>query len=79
MEASPSSCRQIAGYFVPQANEIKKAVHIPVIGVGGIKKPEFADKLVADGLVDLVAVGRALWHDNEWPQKAVQTLNGIIL
>jgi NADPH2 dehydrogenase len=76
--SEPKQLRQIAGYFIPQASEVKKAVRVPVIGVGGIKKPEFADKLVADGLVDLVAVGRALYHDNEWPQKAVQTLNGVI-
>ena len=76
--SEPKQLRQIAGYFIPQANEIKKAVQVPVIGVGGIKKPEFADKLVSDGLVDLVAVGRALYHDNEWPQKAAQTLNRVI-
>ena len=58
--SEPKQLRQITGYFVPQASEVKKAVQVPVIGVGGIKKPEFADKLVADGLVDLVAVGRAL-------------------
>ena len=52
----------------------KRLLQVPVIGVGGIKKPEFADKVVSDGLVDLVAVGRALCHDNEWPQKAAQTL-----
>jgi NADPH2 dehydrogenase len=76
--SEPKQLRQITGYFVPQASEVKKAVHVPVIGVGGIKQPEFADKLVADGLVDLVAVGRALYHDNEWPQKAVQTLTRVL-
>jgi 2,4-dienoyl-CoA reductase-like NADH-dependent reductase (Old Yellow Enzyme family) len=30
--------------------------------------------LVAEDKVDLVAVGRALLHDNEWAQKAIQTL-----
>jgi NADPH2 dehydrogenase len=73
--SEPKQLRQITGYFIPQASEIKKAVGVPVIGVGGIKKPEFADKLVSDGLVDLVAVGRALYHDNEWPQKAAKTLS----
>jgi len=76
--SEPKQLRQITGYFIPQANEIKKAVQVPVIGVGGIKHPEFANKLVAAGLVDLVAVGRALYHDNEWPQKAAQTLNRVI-
>ena len=73
--SEPKQLRQITGYFIPQASEVKKAVHVPVIGVGGIKQPEFADKLVSDGLVDLVAVGRALYHDNEWPQKAAKTFS----
>jgi len=72
--AMPKQLKRIAGYFVPQAAEIKKAVNIPVIGVGGIKEVEFADSLVRDGKVDLVAVGRALWHDSEWAKKAMQLL-----
>ena len=74
--SEPKQLRQIKGYFVPQAQKIKNIVKVPVIGVGGIREAEFADKLVRDGRVDLVAVGRALWHDNEWPQKAAETLSG---
>ncbi len=74
--SEPKQLRQIKGYFIPQASAVKRAVNVPVIGVGGITEAEFADKLVSEGKVDLVAVGRALWHDNEWPQKAAQTLNG---
>lgn len=72
--SEPKQLRHIKGYFIPQAYALKKAVNVPVIGVGGITQAEFANKLVVDGKVDLVAVGRALWHDNEWPQKAAQTL-----
>jgi len=72
--SEPKQLRDITGYFVPQAHEVKKAVKVPVIGVGGIRHAEFADKLVCDGVVDLVAVGRALWHDSEWAQKAVLTI-----
>ncbi len=72
--SEPKQLRQIIGYFVPQASKIKQLVNVPVIGVGGIKDALFADSLVAEGKVDLVAVGRALWHDNEWAQKAVRQL-----
>ena len=72
--SEPKQLRQIRGYFVPQASEIKKAVSVPVIGVGGIKEAEFADKLVSEGKVDLVAVGRAFWRDREWAEKAIETL-----
>ena len=72
--AMPKQLKKIAGYFVPQAAKIKKAVNVPVIGVGGIKEAELADSLVREGKVDLVAVGRALWHDSEWARKAIQLL-----
>lgn len=72
--SEPKQLRQMKGYFVPQAGEIKKAVGVPVIGVGGIKEAEYADKLVREGKVDLVAVGRAFWRDSQWAEKALATL-----
>jgi 2,4-dienoyl-CoA reductase-like NADH-dependent reductase (Old Yellow Enzyme family) len=70
----PKQLRNVQGYFVPQAHEIKKAVRTPVIGVGGITEAKYADKLIRDGKVDLVAVGRALWKDPGWAEKAVEVL-----
>jgi len=72
--SEPKQLRNVKGYFVPQAYEIKRAVKAPVIGVGGITDAEYADKLVRDGKVDLVAVGRALWKDPKWAEKAVEAL-----
>jgi NADPH2 dehydrogenase len=72
--SEPKQLRSVKGYFVPQAYEIKKAVRTPIIGVGGITDAEYADKLIRDGKVDLVAVGRALWRDPKWAEKAVETL-----
>lgn len=72
--SEPKQLRNVKGYFVPQAYEIKKAVRAPVIGVGGITEAEYADMLVRDGKVDLVAVGRAFWKDPKWAEKAVEAL-----
>jgi len=72
--SEPKQLRRVVGYFVPQATQIKKAVKVPVIGVGGIRDAKFADSLVRDGKVDLVAVGRAIWKDAKWAQKAEITL-----
>jgi len=77
--SEPRQLRQIKGYFVPQASEIKKAVNVPVIGVGGITEPEYADNLVNEGKVDLVAVGRAFWTDSQWAEKAIETLKSAKL
>jgi len=73
--SEPKQLKHIKGYFIPQASEIKKAVNVPVIGVGGITDAVFADKLVSERKVDLVAVGRAFWRDNEWAIKATRTLS----
>jgi NADPH2 dehydrogenase len=72
--AEPKQLQNTKGYFVPQAQEIKKAVQVPVIGVGGIKEASFADSLVQEGKVDLVAVGRAILKDSKWAEKAIETL-----
>lgn len=43
--------------------------HVPVIGVGGILRPDQAMTLLDDGL-DLVALGRVLLLDGDWARKA---------
>jgi 2,4-dienoyl-CoA reductase-like NADH-dependent reductase (Old Yellow Enzyme family) len=73
--ADPKQLRHVEGYFIPQASQIKKAVKVPVIGVGRITQAEQADKLVCDGLVDLVAVGRAFLKDPLWSEKALQAIS----
>jgi NADPH2 dehydrogenase len=51
---------------------VKKAVSIPVIGVGGIKEPEQAARLIADGSLDMVAVGKGILADPDWFVKAIK-------
>ncbi len=68
----PENLQDIQGYFVNQAHQIKKIVNIPIVGIGGIKEPEYAESLIRDGIVDLVAVGRELLKDPEWAIKALQ-------
>lgn len=62
------------GFFIPIAEEIKKAVSVPVIGVGGITTAELAKKYVSEERVDLVAIGRALMRDPAWGVKAMKAL-----
>ena len=65
------------GYYVPLAEAIKSVVKVPVIGVGGIKTPEFADEVIRKNRADLVAVGRAMLADPEWALKAMEALKRI--
>jgi thioredoxin reductase len=60
------------GCFVHLAEAIKRAVAIPVIAVGRIKDPVMADRLIAEGRADLVAMGRAHIADPELAAKAAQ-------
>ncbi len=54
--------------LIPYARRIKAAVSIPVIGVGRIE-PKEGDKLIGEGSVDFVAMGRQLLADPELPNK----------
>ena len=58
------------GWKIYLAESIKKGLDIPVIGVGVIRKPDFAEKLLEERRVDFVGLGRALLADPEWPVKA---------
>ena len=58
------------GYLVAGATEIKKAVSIPVIGVGGIKSVEYFEEALAEERADLLAVGRGILEDAKgWKRK----------
>jgi NADPH2 dehydrogenase len=63
------------GFLMPQASAVKAAVSVPVIGVGGIKTAAEADYYITSGMVDLVAVGRAILKDPLWAEKAVEALS----
>jgi len=70
----PAQLQAQQGYFILHAQKIKNVVNIPVIGVGGIKDPEYANKVIQEGQVDLIAVGRALLKHPDWAKKAINTL-----
>jgi 2,4-dienoyl-CoA reductase-like NADH-dependent reductase (Old Yellow Enzyme family) len=73
--STPAKLQKRQGYFIPQAKKIKKTVNIPVIGVGGITEATFANRLIREGQVDLVAVGRALLADPAWASNAICQIN----
>ena len=58
------------GAYTYLAEEIKKVVHIPVIGGTSICDPILADRLIADGKIDMVYMARPLLADPELPNKA---------
>jgi 2,4-dienoyl-CoA reductase-like NADH-dependent reductase (Old Yellow Enzyme family)/thioredoxin reductase len=57
---------------------IKDAVSIPVIAAGSIHDPVDAEAILQRGDADLVAIGRSLIADPQWPQKAKLGLDASI-
>lgn len=58
------------GWRLPYARKLREAAKCPVIGVGQIRWPETAEKALAEGDCDLIALGRPLLADPAWANKA---------
>jgi 2,4-dienoyl-CoA reductase (NADPH2) len=58
------------GWRIPYARRIRQTVSVPVIAVGQIRWPATAERAVAMGDADLIALGRTLLADPEWANKA---------
>jgi dimethylglycine catabolism A len=56
--------------FLSYAARMKQVVDVPVIGVGRLGDPEVAARAVAEGQLDVVALGRPLIADPRWVLKA---------
>jgi 2-enoate reductase len=63
---------QKTGYMADMAAAVKKVVNIPVIAVGKLSMPEFAESIIAEGKADIVALGKGLLADAFWVKKIEQ-------
>jgi 2,4-dienoyl-CoA reductase (NADPH2) len=57
------------GVNVGAAAAVKEVVDVPVIAVGRIHDPDRAERILADGRADFVAMGRPLLADPDLPRK----------
>jgi 2,4-dienoyl-CoA reductase-like NADH-dependent reductase (Old Yellow Enzyme family)/thioredoxin reductase len=58
-------------YNVHRAEKLKKALNIPITTVGSISDMEVADRIIAEGKADMVAMVRAILADPEIVNKAL--------
>ncbi len=72
----PKDLADSQGYFVPLASSIKSVVSVPVIAVGGITDPVYANSVITEEKADLVAVGRAMLKNPGWAREALAQLAG---
>lgn len=66
------------GYQVPFAAEIRRRTGLPTMAVGLIVTPEQAERIVADGDADMVALARTVLDDPHWGWHAAQALGAEI-
>lgn len=59
------------GFNVPNAAAIKAGINIPVVAVGRINDPIFAEKVLDESKADFIAVGRGQLGDPEFCNKAM--------
>jgi 2-enoate reductase len=57
------------GCMVFLAEKVKQVSSLPVITVGRLHYPEAAEKALADGKADFIAIGRGLLSEPEWVNK----------
>ncbi len=67
------------GCFADLAAAVRAAVKVPVIAVGKIASREVAVSILEAGKADLVALGRQLIADPDWPRKLVEGRDGEIV
>lgn len=73
--ASPARFPNIGpGYMVPLADAFRKELDVPVIAVGLLDDAKKAEKVLANGSADLVAVGRGMLRDPYWALHALREL-----
>jgi 2,4-dienoyl-CoA reductase-like NADH-dependent reductase (Old Yellow Enzyme family)/thioredoxin reductase len=58
------------GGYAYLAGGIRNAVSVPVIASNRITDPWTAERILEDGMADMVALGRVLIADPDWPLKA---------
>ena len=66
------------GYQVAYAEAVKRETVVPTIAVGLITEPDQAERIVASGQADMVALARAMLYDARWPWHAAARLGAKI-
>jgi len=56
-------------YFRPYSEMVKKVTHVPVILVGGLRKPETMRKILEEGVADLIGLARPLIREPDFPNR----------
>lgn len=75
--ATNSSLQRGPGYQVEFACAIRHQVGVQTIAVGLIRYAALAERIVAEGSADFVAIGRQSLYDPYWARHAAESLGGV--
>jgi len=71
---SLSTAKLMPGFQVPYAAAVRREAHMASMAVGAILEPEQAERIVADGEADLIAIGRQFMAEPHWLYRAALAL-----
>ncbi|MBS5956245.1 MAG: NADH:flavin oxidoreductase [Clostridiales bacterium] len=60
------------GWFSDATSAIKKEISIPLILTGGVTDVKDAEHLLKEGKADFIGIGRAIFKDSKWAEKAMK-------
>lgn len=60
------------GWFSDVSSAIKKEISIPLILTGGVTDVKDAEHLLKEGKADFIGIGRAIFKDSKWAEKAMK-------
>lgn len=66
--------RRPEGYQVPFAARIRREAGVPTIAVGLLTTPAYAERVIAEGEADIIAIGREALRNPHWPLHAAEAL-----
>ncbi len=67
---SPLQAKPAAGFQIPLAAAVRAEAGVSTMAVGLITDPQLAEAALAEGRADLIALGRELLADSNWPHRA---------
>lgn len=65
---------RVPGHHAEYSAEIRREAGVTTMTVGMITSPRHAERLLADGAADLIALARGLMQESEWPLRAAKEL-----
>ena len=68
---APNTLPGMKGLQAENAKKIKAAVNIPIMIAGGIRDPYTAEKMLEDGVADMICFGRSQLADPDFANKAL--------